>query len=202
MKMRVLHIQNYWSIHFYGTSFFLIRSMTFILMSVSDSWIRFSVVRCAVRSLLAHSLLMLFFPEAGGPRIMTCGTGEKSIQCTFKSFAETQFYTYIIAHHPYSCMNVAVTISGSFLLLYIISIFSTPILIHELPDFHCSMFIDNSIPLKGINLRAHVLVIEIYSTYHRHFLFSAVPQEMPKGHLVCLQSIAPSTSINQSYFEF
>lgn len=159
MKMRVLHIQNYWSIHFYGTSFFLIRSMTFILMSVSDSWIRFSVVRWAVRSLLAHSLLMLFFPEAGGPRIMTCGTGEKSIQCTFKSFAETQFYTYIIAHHPYSCMNVAVTISGSFLLLYIISIFSTPILIHELPDFHCSMFIDNSIPLKGINLRAHMQIL-------------------------------------------
>ena len=48
--------------------------MTFIFMSVSDSWMRFSVVRWAVRSLLAQSLLMLFFPEAGGPKIMTCGT--------------------------------------------------------------------------------------------------------------------------------
>lgn len=56
------------------TSFFLSRSMTFILISVSDSWMRFSVVKWAVRSLLAHSLLILFLPEAGGPRMMTCGT--------------------------------------------------------------------------------------------------------------------------------
>lgn len=45
-----------------------------------------------------------------------------------------------------------------------------------------------------------MFVTEIYHTYHHHFLFSVVPQEMPKGHLVCSLSIAPSTSNNQNIF--
>lgn len=53
-------------------------------------------------------------------------------------------------------MNVVVIILGSFFLFYIISIFFIFIFIYELFDFYCFMFIDNSILLKGINLRVYM----------------------------------------------